>query len=77
MVGMEVSLTPEQETQLGKLATERGSNAAALAREVLNAYLSENERFVKAVKVGEAALARGDVLTHGEVGVQVNLLLRS
>ena len=74
---MEVHLTPEKEAQLSKLASENGRDASALAQEVLGDYLEQHARFVEAVKTGEAALERGDCLTHGQVGIQVNLLLRS
>jgi len=74
---MEVRLTPEKEAQLAKLASESGRDADALAQEVLGDYLELHARLVEAVKAGEAAIERGDVLTHREVGVQVDLLLRS
>ena len=74
---MEVHLTPEKEAQLSKLASENGREPDALAQEVINDYLAQHSRFVEAVKAGEATIEKGDYLSHGEVGVQVNLLLRS
>jgi len=74
---MEVHLSPEKEAQLSKLASDRGRNADALAQEVLGDYLEEQTRFIAAVKLGEEALERGEYLTHGEVGVQIDVLLRS
>ena len=74
---MEVHLPPDKEAQLYKLASENGRAADVLAQEVLADYLEQHGRFVEAVKLGEAALERGDYLTHGQVGVQVELLLRS
>ncbi|MBI3867416.1 MAG: hypothetical protein HY299_02710 [Verrucomicrobia bacterium] len=74
---MEVPLTPEKEAQLSKLASENGRDANALAQEVLVDYLEQQARFVEAVKAGEAALERGDYLTHEQVGIQLNMLLRS
>lgn len=74
---MEVRLTPEKEAQLSRLASETGREADALAEEVINDYLAQHNRFVEAVRAGEAAIEQGDYLTHGQVGIQVNLLLRS
>lgn len=74
---MEVRLTPEKEAQLARLASETGREADALAEEVINDYLAQHNRFVEAVRAGEAAIEQGDYLTHGQVGIQVNLLLRS
>lgn len=74
---MEVRLTPEKEAQLARLASETGREADVLAEEVINDYLAQHNRFVEAVRVGEAAIEKGDYVTHEQVDVQVNLLLRS
>ena len=64
---MEVRLTPEQQQQLAELASQRGRDADALAQEAISRYLAEEARFVEAVKLGEAALDRGEYLTHEQV----------
>jgi predicted transcriptional regulator len=74
---MEVNLTPEQQLQLAKLAAQRGRDADTLAQEAIGRYLEEEARFVKAVKLGEAAMERGEYLTHEEVGKRVDRLFRS
>ena len=74
---MELHLSPENEDRLSKLALGSGRDAAALAREVIGRYLDAESRFIETVEAGEVALDRDDVLTHGEVGIQVDLLLRS
>jgi predicted transcriptional regulator len=73
---MEVHLTRETEAQFSALASERGCDAEVLAQKVLGDYL-EQARFIKAVEAGEAALDRGDYLTHEQMGTQVERLLRS
>ena len=74
---MEVRLTPEQQQQLAELASQRGRDADALAQEAISRYLAEEARFVEAVKLGEAALDRGEYLTHQQVGERLDRLFRS
>jgi predicted transcriptional regulator len=73
---MEVHLTPEQHQQLAELASQRGRDADTLAREAISRYLAEEARFIEAVKLGEAALERGEHLTHEQVGERINRLFR-
>jgi len=73
---MEVHLTPEQHQQLAELASQRGRNADTLAQEAISRYLAEEARFVEAVKIGEAALDRGEYLTHEQVGDRLDRLFR-
>jgi predicted transcriptional regulator len=74
---MEVHLTPEQQHQLAELATHRGHDANSLAQEAISRYLAEEARFVEAVKLGEAALERGEYLTHEQVGKRLDALFPS
>jgi predicted transcriptional regulator len=74
---MEVHLSPDQLTQLAQLASEKGRAADALAQEAISRYLEEEARFVAAVKVGEAQLARGEHLTHEEVGARIERLFQT
>jgi predicted transcriptional regulator len=73
---MEVHLTPEQLHQLAELAAQRGRAADALAQEAISRYLSEESRFLEAVKLGEEALQRGEYLTHEQVGERLNRLFQ-
>ena len=68
---------PEQQQQLAELASQRGRDADALAQEAISRYLAEEARFVEAVKLGEAALDRGEYLTHEQVGERIDRLFRS
>jgi len=49
---MEVTLTPEQEAELNKLASSKGRDANQLAQDVLRLYLENAARFIEAVKGG-------------------------
>jgi predicted transcriptional regulator len=74
---MEIHLTPEQEHQLSALAAHRGRDADTLAQEAISRYLEEEARFIEAVKLGEAALERGDYLTYEQVGKRLERLFQS
>jgi predicted transcriptional regulator len=74
---MEVHLPPEKEAQLSRLASNMGWSADTLAQQVLGDYLADEVRFIAAVRVGEAALERGEYVTHEEVGARVERLARS
>jgi predicted transcriptional regulator len=73
---MEVQLTPERQHQLPELASQRGRDADALAQEAISRYLAEEARFIEAIKLGEAALQRGEYLTHEQVGERLNGLFQ-
>ena len=73
---MEVHLTPEQQQQLAELASQRGRDADTLAQEAISRYLAEEARF-EAVQLGEAALDRGEYLTHEQLGERLDRLFRS
>ena len=73
---MEVHLTPEQQRQLAELAAHRGRDADALAQEAISRYLAEEARFIEAVRLGEAALERGEYLTHEQVGERLDRLVQ-
>src|SRR5450755_4058822 len=74
---MEVHLTPEQQHQPAELASQRGRDAGTLALEAITRYLAEEARFIEAVKLGEAALERGEYLTHEQVGKRIDRLFES
>ena len=68
---MEVPLSPEVQSKLARLAAERGRDAEALAREAIERFVDYDEWFVKEVEKGLAQIARGEVLTHEEVGARL------
>jgi predicted transcriptional regulator len=74
---MEVSLTPEQEAELRKLATRKGRNADELAQDVLRLYLENEAQFVEAVRRGLNSLDRGEYVPHEEVAARIERLFPS
>jgi predicted transcriptional regulator len=74
---MQINLTAEQEARLSQLAAQEGKGAEELAGELFTRYLAEEGRFVAAVELGEAALQRGEYLTHEQVGERLDRLFNS
>src|SRR5574337_386978 len=68
---MEVPLNPDVQSKLARLAAERGRDAEALAREAIERFVDYDEWFVNEVEKGLAQIARGEVLTHEEVGARL------
>ncbi|HLH19711.1 MAG TPA: hypothetical protein VKX45_20985 [Bryobacteraceae bacterium] len=69
---MEVHFTPELEAKVTEAAAREGRDPDRFLQEVTARYFDEEDRFIEAVKRGEAALDRGEYLTHAEVGHMVD-----
>jgi predicted transcriptional regulator len=74
--GVEVHFTPEQETQLAKIASSAGTDPEALVKRAALRLLEDDARFIEAVLHGEAALERGDCLTHEHMGDRLKRFLQ-
>lgn len=68
---MEVTLSPEQQAKLARLAEERGTDAQALAREAIMRLLDHDDWFVREVEKGLAQVESGNTLPHEEVGTRL------
>ena len=64
---MEVTLNPDVQAKLVRLAAARGRDAESLAREAVERFVDYDEWFVREVEKGLAQIDRGEVLTHREV----------
>ena len=73
---MEVQFTPDVQARLAQRATQEGMNIDEVVRDVVARYFKEEDRFVEAVKRGEAALERGEFLTHEQVGDRLRRFLK-
>ena len=74
---MQIHFTPELEAQLTQSAEKHGQQPDELVQQVVAQYFDEEGRFVDAIRVGEAAIERGDFLSHEQVGQQMERFLRS
>ena len=74
---MEVNFAPDLEKKLTQSTAQQGRNPDELVQEVVARYFDEERRFMEAVSRGEAALERGEYLTHEQVGQRFERFLRS
>jgi predicted transcriptional regulator len=73
---MEVHFTPELEAKLTQSAAQQGRNPGELVQEVVAQHFEEERRFLEAVNRGEEALARGEFLSHEQVGQRLKRFLQ-
>jgi predicted transcriptional regulator len=73
---MEVHFTPDLQARLTQRATQEGRDLDETVQDVVARYFEEEDRFVEAVKRGEAALERGESLAHEQVGERLRRFLQ-
>jgi len=73
---VEVEFTPAVKARLTQRAIERGLNPKEVVQDLVARYFEEEDRFIEAVKRGEAALERGEFLTHEQVGERLRRFLK-
>ena len=73
---MEVNFTPDLQARLKQRASEHDCDPGEVVQDVVARYFVEEDRFVEAVKRGEAALERGEFLTHEQVGERLRRFLQ-
>jgi predicted transcriptional regulator len=73
---MEVQFTPDLQARLAERAAQQGIKPNEVVEDVVARYFEEEDRFVEAVKRGEAALGRGESLTHEQVGQRLRRFLQ-
>ena len=72
---MEVHFNSDLQARLAQRAMQQGRNPDEVVQDVVARYFEEEDRFMEAVKQGEAALERGDFLTHEQVGGRLRRFL--
>jgi len=73
---MDVQFTPDLQARLTERAAQQGVNPNEVVQDVVARYFKEEDRFIAAVKRGEAALDRGEFLTHEQVGERLRRFLQ-
>jgi predicted transcriptional regulator len=73
---MEVHFNPGLQARLAERASQQGRNLDETVQDVVARYFEEEDRFMEAVKRGEAALERGEFLTQEQVGDRLRRFLR-
>ena len=74
---MEVSLAPEVEARLAKIASESGKAASQVVQELVASYVDHDEWFRREVQRGLDSLDNGKFVSHEEVGRQIERILKS
>src|SRR5258708_27651362 len=74
---MEISLAPELETRLSRIASEAGKAPSQVVQELVADYLDHDEWSKREVEKGLASLDSGKFVSHEEVGRQIERILRS
>jgi predicted transcriptional regulator len=67
---------PDVQARLAERAAQQGRKLDETVQDVVARYFEEEDRFVEAVKRGEAALERGDFLTHEQVDDRLRRFLQ-
>ena len=73
---MEVQFTPDLQARLTQRAAQQGLDPKEIVQDLVTRYFEEEDRFIEAVKRGEAALERGEYLTHEQVGERLRRFLQ-
>lgn len=73
---MEIEFNPEIGARLAERAARECLSPDEVVRDVVTRYFEEEDRFVEAVRRGEAALGRGESLTHEQVGDRLRRFLQ-
>lgn len=75
--GMEVRLTPEQESELSAIASHAGVEPEQMIREAVARIIEDDAHFRQAVRQGMASAGRGNLLDQDEVVARIERLFQS
>jgi predicted transcriptional regulator len=75
-IAMEISLQPEVEARLARIASEAGKPANQVVQELVANYLDHDEWFKREVQKGLDSLDSGKFVSHEEVGRQIERILK-
>ena len=73
---MEISLAPEIEARLARIAAEAGKAADQVVQELVADYVDHDEWFKGEVQKGLASLDDCKFVSHEQVGRQIERILR-
>jgi predicted transcriptional regulator len=74
---MEISIAPELEAKLNRIASQTGKGAGQIVEELVANYFDHDEWFRQAVEQGTASLDQGKSVSHEEVRRQMERTLGS
>lgn len=73
---MEISLTPEIDAGLARIADEAGKPANQVVQELVAGYVDHDGWFKREVQKGLDSLDRGKFVSHEEVGRQIERIVK-
>jgi len=73
---MDVELNPDLQARIARRPAQQGVQPKEVVQDVVARYFEEEDRFVEGVRRGEAALERGEFLTHTEAGERLSRFLQ-
>jgi predicted transcriptional regulator len=73
---MEVHFTPEQEAQLSRIASARGTDTEQFVKNSMLRLVEEDMKFRAATQRGIDQADRGELLEHSEVKARIERLLQ-
>jgi predicted transcriptional regulator len=74
---MEISLAPELEAKLNRIASQTGKEPDQIVRELVAIHLDHDEWFRQEVGKGLASLDKGDAISNEEVRQRMERILGS
>lgn len=77
IVSMEISLAPELEARLARIASEAGKATNQIVQELVANYVDHDEWFKREVQKGLDSLDSGKFVSHEDVGRRIERILRS
>jgi predicted transcriptional regulator len=73
---MEISLTPDIEASLARIAAEAGKPADQVVQELVASYVDHDDWFKREVQKGLNSLDGGKFVSHEEVGRRIERILK-
>ena len=74
---MELRLAPETEAKLTRLAAQKGQDAAAYARELVERCIDHDAWFRSEVQKGFSSIDRGEFVEHDDVVERIERMFHS
>lgn len=73
---MEVHFTPEQESQLSRIAGHSGADAEQLVKDAALRLVEEDMQFRAGIRRGIEQAERGELASHSDVKARIERLLQ-
>jgi predicted transcriptional regulator len=74
---MEVHFSPDIESKLARLASQQGTDGAAIVVEAVERLVNYDEWFRSEVQTGLTQIERGQTSSHEDVGTRLNAYIAS